>query len=565
MRDLAQWRNTAVFHPMPKRRRTSRTFSARIRNTKRSSVSLLLAALFALPALPVRAGDPTLDTVLAARKAALAALHVHPSKTLEVSGVLGGAGLSGEYHSWQTSGKARYDELFGQRQETSLRVDGKEYVVNQSGNVRELHGLLLQRQHTEDFVESGDFIAQPKYDKFVGQTQLPDGRSAYEITVSPPDGQPETLYLDTKTLMLDRVSYDEEDGTSTEDYYDYKRFAGVLVAQREVDSNGDHAYDVTRYAAKIIVDKPIAQQVFAVPQTTMVETNKPVTVPLIEHYGHLFAKVRVGTRDYTFLVDTGAQSVVLDGHVAQEQGLKPAGQLEVAGAQRIGGLGIASLESIQIGGVTLPVHLVAVLSLHGATGQYDADGVLGYPFFASAEVTIDPIAKTMTFAKPGTLHAAGEAIPVDVDRQLVELQGKVNGAEGRFVVDTGNSTELLIFDPFMRSHPYLVQYQQRHFANDFGVGGSVQAVSAIVDELDMGNYRLYNRYANLMLSRQGAFADRFDAGNIGMGVLRNFVTTFDLANGQMYLQRSAAFDDGRYRARIDQCAARGNTASTDCS
>jgi predicted aspartyl protease len=471
---------------------------------------------------------------------------------LEVRGALIGSGLMGAYHSWQMDGRARYEEQFGIREETSLRVGDKEYIINQSGNVRELHGLLLQRQRTEDFIDSGDFMTQPQYDTFAGEKQLPDGRSAYELVVSPPDGQPETVDLDTKTLMIDRISYDDEDGTSTEDFYDYKRFAGVLVAQREVDSNGDHDFDVTRTAQKIVVDRPIGGNVFAVPQTTEIQTNKPVTVPLTEHYGHYYATVHVGTRDYTFLVDTGAQSVVLDTHVAKEQGLHSVGRLEVSGAQRVGGLSLAPLDSVQIGGVTLPVRLVTVLDLKGVTGQFDADGVLGYPFFAAAEVTIDPIAKTMTFAKPGALHPGGEAIPVDVDRELVEVQGKVNGAQGRFVIDTGNSTELLVFGPFMRAHPYLVQYQQRHFANDYGVGGSARAVSAIVDELQVGNYRLFNRYANLMLTDSGAFADKFDAGNIGMGVLHNFVVTFDLFNAQMFLQRSAAFDDGRYRARLDQ-------------
>jgi predicted aspartyl protease len=511
-----------------------------------------LAALGALPAAPVQAQTPSLQSVLSARKEAVAALHVHPAKTLEVSGELTGADLTGAYHSWQAGENARYDQLFGIRRESSLRVGDKIYVINQSGNVRELQGLLKQRERTEDFIQSGDFVNQTQYDTFSGVKQLPDGRSAYEILVAPPNGQPETVFLDTKTLMIDRISYDEEDGTSTEDYYDYGHFAGVLVARREVDSNGDHQYDVTRYAQKIVVDRPIAEQVFAVPPTTQIQTDKPVTVTLSEHFGHFYAPVRVGTRQYTFLVDTGAQSVVVDARVARDQGLKAIGKLEVAGAQRTGGLGIAALDSVQIGGVTLPVHLVSVLDLRGATGQYDADGVLGYPFFAAAEVTIDPIARTMTIGKPGALHAPGEAISVDVDRQLVELQGKVNGTSGRFVVDTGNSTELLVFEPFLRTHPYLVQFQQRQFSNDYGVGGAVRAVSAIVDELDFGDYRLFNRYANLMQSDQGAFADRFDAGNIGMAVLRNFVVTFDLANAKMYLQRSAAFDDGRYRPRLEQ-------------
>ncbi|MEO9169878.1 MAG: hypothetical protein ABI282_00960, partial [Candidatus Baltobacteraceae bacterium] len=63
----------------------------------------------------------------------------------------------------------------------------------------------------------------------------------------------------------------------------------------------------------------------------------------------------------------------------------------------------------------------------------------------------------------------------------------------------------------------------------------------------IGPYHLYNRNANVMLASAGAFADRNDGGNIGFGVLRNFVTTFDLANHALYLQKARQFDDGRGR------------------
>jgi hypothetical protein len=54
-----------------------------------------------------------------------------------------------------------------------------------------------------------------------------------------------------------------------------------------------------------------------------------------------------------------------------------------------------------------------------------------------------------------------------------------------------------------------------------------------------------------MLTDQGAFADRFDAGNIGMAVLKNFVVTFDVANAKMYVEQARGFDDGRYRTRTE--------------
>jgi hypothetical protein len=50
-----------------------------------------------------------------------------------------------------------------------------------------------------------------------------------------------------------------------------------------------------------------------------------------------------------------------------------------------------------------------------------------------------------------------------------------------------------------------------------------------------------------MQATRGAFADRFDAGNVGLGLLANFVLTFDLANNALYVERSSAFDDGRSR------------------
>ena len=475
----------------------------------------------------------------------------HP-KTLEVHGILLGAGMEGQFRSYQNDDKQRFDEMVGGRTQTSLRVGDRQYVINESGNVRELRGLLLRRQRTQDFIDDDGYVSQPQYDTFAGAKKLPDGRNVYEIVVAPPDGQPETLDLDAKTLMIDRISYDEEDGTSTEDFSDYRNAAGVLVAQREVDSNGDHLYDVTHAVTKMFVDRFIPPAVFIVPPTTVVQTDKPVTVPLADHDGHYYARVKIGTHEYNFLVDTGAQGVVLDTRVAQQLGLTPQGHLEVAGTARTGGMGIAKLDALQIGGVTLPVRSVSVLDLSGSTGHYNADGVLGYPFFASAEVTFDPVAQTMTFAKPGALHPQGEPVPVDVDRQLVEIQGKVNGADGRFLLDTGNSTELLLFSPFMHSHPYLVGFQERRFANDYGIGGTTATIAAVVDELDVAGYRLFNRYTNLMQSDRGAFADRFDAGNIGMGVLKNFVVTYDLANARVYIQRDSAFDDGRGRPRYDR-------------
>ena len=90
-----------------------------------------------------------------------------------------------------------------------------------------------------------------------------------------------------------------------------------------------------------------------------------------------------------------------------------------------------------------------------------------------------------------------------------------------------------------------------HAVENRGAGGSTPAVTAMVDLLEIGHQRLYNRYTDVILATAGAFADRDDGGNVGFGVLRNFVTTFDLADHTLFLERSHNFDDGRFRQRTE--------------
>lgn len=513
-----------------------------------------VCATIALAALPARAQTITLQSILAARAAAMAKLHARDPKTLHVAGVIQGEGLNGFFTSWLSGENSRDDEEIGMRKMSTLRRGDSLYAIDENGNVRQLRGLLLARSRTEELIDSGEFARRPQNDRYTGTQTLPDGRTAYAIVVAPPGGQPETVYLDTRTLLIDRLAYTDVDRTMTDDYYDYGTFGGAVVARRVIESDGEQGYDLERQTTAVIVDKPVSAAVFAVPQSPVIQTATPVTVPLEEHQGHYYVRVSVRGHDLRFLLDSGAQGIVFDTRTAAKLGLVPIGSLEVEGAQRTGGLGIVALDGLQIGGVTLPLREAAIIDLHNAGGSFDMDGVLGYPFFAEAEVQLDATRHTLTFAKPGMLHAPGDGVPVDVDRQLVEIAGSVNGTPGQFVLDTGNTSELLIFAPFMAAHPSLIPYTDvKRFASNYGVGGSVRAVAAHVDELRFGSYKFYNRVANVMETSTGAFADRFDAGNIGMGVLQNLIVTFDLAHERVFFDRSSAFDDGRYRPNVD-CA-----------
>ena len=82
---------------------------------------------------------------------------------------------------------------------------------------------------------------------------------------------------------------------------------------------------------------------------------------------------------------------------------------------------------------------------------------------------------------------------------------------------------------------------------NYGIGGANASYRTVLDGIRLGGFDLYHRRVDVVLAANGAFADRVDAGNVGLGVLRNFVATFDLGNSAMYLTPGTAFDDGRSR------------------
>jgi hypothetical protein len=126
----------------------------------------------------------------------------------------------------------------------------------------------------------------------------------------------------------------------------------------------------------------------------------------------------------------------------------------------------------------------------------------------------------------------------------------VNGRyRAPFIIDTGSSSDVLLFRWFVELHPGVVPFTAQQGLN-YGLGGATNAYRSSLDELTIGSTPMYHRSTDVMLAKQGAFADRFDAGNVGLGVLRNFVLTVDEFNLALFIERASDFDDGRSRKQF---------------
>ncbi len=475
------------------------------------------------------------------------ATRENATTSFESAGTITGEGLSGDFHRWRSGSNERDDERLGPRTELTLRLGDRLYLQTSNGNVRELTGYLRRRALTSDFVESGAFLKAPERSTWLGFGTL-SGVRTWRLQVCAPGGEPETLWIDTLTGLPLRVEFLDGDGPTTIDLSDWRDVEGRRFPFKSITSDGEHAFDIVETTTSVRVDTPVAPSVFAPLHNRTIEADVVQTVPLFDLNSHVACTVGIDGRRYAFLLDTGAQSVLLDSSVAKAAGLAEFGSLEVRGASRTGGLHLLDLPRIDIGVAHLDNLVATSLDLRGAMGGVSRlDGILGFPFFASSLVELDFSHHAMRFGAPGSFVPRGERVPLDLDRGLMEATLRLNArVDAPFIIDTGNSGELLLYRPFIATHAGIVPRSDRAVAN-FGIGGAAPTYRSSLDELALGGVPLYHRVTDVVQTDKGAFADRIDAGNVGLGILKNFIVTFDLVNNALYLRKSDTFDDGRLR------------------
>ncbi len=462
------------------------------------------------------------------------ATHSVDLAVVETSGTIAGEGLSGTFHSWRRGDNERVDEQLGPRTETTLRRGTRIWVRNANGNVRELHGTLLRRAVTAEFIDSGAFLHAPERARFVGYGVIAK-RRCWRVEVNAAGGEPETIWIDRGTGLPLRTEYVDGDGPTFVDLSDWRDVGGQTIAFRSLTTDGAHAFDLLEQTTVVRIDAPIDDDRFTPLVARRLVADDVQTVPLVQLGSHIGCTVMLGGSAYLFLLDTGAQNVLLDSHVAQRLRIEESGALEVRGAVRTGGLHLARLPSLAIGSASLDDLVVSTIELTPAFGGAAIDGILGYPFFASGLVQLDFGGGVMRFGPPGAFDPPGERIDLDVDREIPEASVRLDGrVDAPFIIDTGNSGQILLYRPFVDAHPGIVPANGSR-SNTYGVGGSDVTYRTHLDDVRIGSTLLPHPTVDVVQASSGAFADRIDAGNIGLDVLRNFVVTFDLGNAAMYL------------------------------
>lgn len=172
-------------------------------------------------------------------------------------------------------------------------------------------------------------------------------------------------------------------------------------------------------------------------------------LPLVAAGSVTFADVEIGGEKVRALLDTGASDVILDGALAAK--LKVAVRSRSALGQGGPEIGHGQLDAINLGNATIsgiPVDIFpheTLVQMSGGVGEAPS-AVLGSRILSLFQVTIDVPAKKLTLVNPAPKCKAALAARRNGARStpfylhethFLYVLGKMNGAEGLFLVNTG--------------------------------------------------------------------------------------------------------------------------------
>jgi hypothetical protein len=378
--------------------------------------------------------------------------------------------------------------------------------------------------------------------------QKTENGATYDVlTVVPKGGTTFDAWFDTKTHLLYRI--DEMLGgiLNHQTYTGYRDFGGTQQAVNLTVNTGDVKYDQHITLTKVTFLARSNPAAYAPPASAAADFSiaggaHQVTFPFELIANHIHAQVTInGKGPYHFIFDTGGVNILTPA-LAKELGIKIEGQAEAHGAgEATMEMGLAHVDELALGGAVIKNQLFMSLALddmYPANGTH-MEGMIGYETFRRFVTRIDYGGKTVSLIDPKYFDPkdAGTPIKIAFNGNAVIVDGAYDGIPGKFQIDTGARSALTLNAPFVAGNGLLAKAGKGVDAVDgWGVGGPSRTHTVRGGILKIGDgIEVDHPVTGFGTDKKGAFADPTNSGNIGGGILKRFVVTFDYANKVMYL------------------------------
>lgn len=383
--------------------------------------------------------------------------------------------------------------------------------------------------------------------------QKTDGGVTYDVvTVAPKDGKPFDCWFEAKTHLLSRMMEKQGAQTITSTFSDYRAVDGAMLAGKTVIDDGEgpkYLQTLTLASAKFMPAQDISA--YAAPKVTVTDFSiagsaPEATLPIKVINNHIYAEATVnGKGPYTVIFDTGGSNLVTP-TVAKELGLKSEGHMDAHGAgEGVMEVGLTKVDEIKLGKATVKNQVFIVLPLDAMS---DVEGLkekamVGFEVARRFVTRIDYAGHTLTLIDPKHFDPkdAGTPVKFAFRQSIPEVKGTFEGIPGMFDIDTGSRVELTLTKPFAEKNSLRAKHPKGVEGVDgWGIGGPSRGYVTRGAMLTMGDVKVPNVVTTLSTQAKGAFAGEEYSGNIGSGLLKRFIVTFDYEHQIMYLKPATA-------------------------
>jgi len=516
----------------------------------------LLMAL--LSCLPAAAAPQCAQDILAKAKQAMGgdawdAIHTTYSK-----GKLTASGLSGEAESWEDNLTGRYLEKY-QLGPTSGAdgFDGKlVWSQDSSGQPRPEGGDNARQGAADEAYRTAMAYWFPQ--RWVAQIECAgkreeQGKSFEALRITPQGGRPFDLWIETTTHLFDRTVEKADIETRTTYFADYRTVQGVKAPFAVRSSNGEQQYDQFFTLDKVEFNAPIQEAQFRMPQPpppdfVIAGGKSSTTLPFELLNNHIYVELKLNDKGpFRMLCDTGGANIITP-TLAQKLGLKPEGALQGRGVgEKSEDVGVVKMQSLAVGDATLSNQVFAVFPMEAfsAVEGIQINGLIGYEVFKRFVVRVDYEHHQLTLTVPSAFSykGSGTVVPFQFNGHIPQVDGAIDGIEGKFDIDTGSRSSLSLLGPFAEKHDLAAHYAAKLEAvTGWGVGGAARSLVTRAKVLRLGKVEVHNPVTELSLQKKGAFISPYVAGNVGAGVLKRFNMTCDYPHQQLIFEPNANYD-----------------------
>lgn len=375
----------------------------------------------------------------------------------------------------------------------------------------------------------------PRDVRLIGESAA---NNAYVVEVDPPGGRREWRFIDRTTGYLVRREYVFKGRRYTVTFDDFRTFDGVPEPShiRTTDSYGNERDIELRSRTLDLTPDP---RVVDIPanRRTLVEFPAGATsvrLPMRVVNSLCVVKVRIGKKDYDFLLDSGAAGIVVDPSVIEEQHLDTYGT-------RIG----ATLGTFSESTSIVPLMTIGALHLRGVVARVVAlpfhldertriTGLLGFDFFLDAVVHVDLDRGLLNAIPPAIFKppADATALAIALDDRTPVVRARAESVTGRVALDTGANRSVFT-PPFASRAEFgdptsgLTQFR--------GLGGTGTAETVHLRSFDLAGMTLSDVMVDVSNANLGA--EDID-GAAGTDLLHAFDLFFNYRTQTVYVRRS---------------------------